>query len=128
MRLVKIEYLRWLSECGALELTDEALDKFLAENTAKKTKGEPKDNTKRPAHDYAKNRPIILKADGRVIGEPYDKEDLEFGGAVVHDDSIHYNVTSIERRSQESLNKVFDDLQEERFLRFIHRIAEAGAS
>ena len=127
MRLVCIECFRWLTKRGSTEFSHKALDKMIAQDAAKKAKGAPAVKNKKKNPDYAKNRPILLKVDNAVIGEPYAKKKLDFGVVEVHNDAILFNVTSLERWGQKALDDVSDKLNERRFPRSLHRIAGAGA-
>ena len=120
-----------LTKRGSMPFSDKKLDKIIAENAAKKAKGEPKTKNKKRDEDYGKNRPILLKPDGKVIGEPFAickmEKKLEFGVAVVHNDGILFNVTSFERTAQKTLDDVSDKLNQLRFPRSLQRITGAGS-
>ena len=100
MCLVRTEYLRWLTKRGSTEFSHKELDKLIAQSAAKKAKGAPAVKNKKRNADYGRNRPILLKVDDTVIGEPYAKQQLGFGVVVVHNDGILFNVTSLERWGQ----------------------------
>jgi hypothetical protein len=68
--------------------------------------GEPKAKNRRRSDDYAKNqnRPILLLANGGVIGEPFARYVLGFRVATVVQDGLQVNITSLEGSFQRTLD------------------------
>jgi hypothetical protein len=54
------EWLRWLTECGAMFMGNNALDTMLAQ-PPKQAKGAPKAKNKKGDAAYGKNRPVLTK-------------------------------------------------------------------
>jgi hypothetical protein len=61
------------------------------------------------------------------IGEPFAKTKLGFKVAKIHVDGLLYNITSLERMDQRSLEDSSRALGEPHFPRSLHRVAGAGA-
>jgi hypothetical protein len=83
--------------------------------------GEPKVKNSRRTDDYAKNRPILLLANGCVIGEPFARDVLGFRVATVVEDGLQVNIKSLEGSFQRAMDAVG------RFPKALHRVAEAVA-
>ena len=122
------EWLRWLTKRGAMPMGNNALDTMLAQ-PPKQAKGAPKAKAKRKKGDdaYGKNRPVLTKPNGSCIGGPFAKKKLGFKVAKIHDDVLLYNITSLERMAQRSLEDSSRALGEPHFPRSLHRVAGAGA-
>ena len=76
---------------------------------------------------YGKNRPVLMKPNGRCIGFPFAEKKLGFKVAEICVDGLLYNVTSLERMAQRSLDASSEALGESHFPRSLHRVAGAGS-
>jgi hypothetical protein len=83
--------------------------------------GEWTKNRKRRSDDYAKNCPILLLAIDCVIGEPFAHDVLGFRVAMVVQDGLQVNITTLEGSFQGTLDAAGS------FPKALHRVAGAGA-
>jgi hypothetical protein len=62
-----------------------------------KITGTPKPKNRSREDGYARNSPVLVKANGLTILESYAKDVLKFKGIIVYSSLLHLDVTKIEK-------------------------------